>query len=113
MDLALDGMTVVDISQGVPGPLCSTMLGDLGAEVIKLEPPGGDWLRTVGPFTESESDLFIRLNRNKKGAMRQPERPGRPGHCPASGPGRRRVHRGLYDWGGRASGAVVRRAVRA
>ena len=67
MDLALDGITVVDISQGVPGPLCSTMLGDLGAEVIKLEPPDGDWLRTVGPFTESESDLFIRLNRNKKG----------------------------------------------
>ena len=67
MDLALDGITVVDISQGVPGPLCSTMLGDLGAEVIKLEPPDGDWLRTVGPFTESESDLFIRLNRSKKG----------------------------------------------
>jgi crotonobetainyl-CoA:carnitine CoA-transferase CaiB-like acyl-CoA transferase len=67
MALALEGITVVDISQGVSGPLCSTMLGDLGAEVTKLEPPGGDWLRTVGPFTNAESDLFIRLNRNKKG----------------------------------------------
>ena len=67
MALALEGITVVDISQGVPGSLCSMMLGDLGAKVTKIEPPGGDWLRTIGPFTNGESDLFIRLNRNKKG----------------------------------------------
>ena len=67
MALALEGITVVDISQGVPGSLCSMMLGDLGAEVTKVEPPTGDWLRDVEPFTNGESDLFIRLNRNKKG----------------------------------------------
>jgi crotonobetainyl-CoA:carnitine CoA-transferase CaiB-like acyl-CoA transferase len=67
MALALEGITVVDVSQGVPGPLCSVMLGDLGATVTKIEPPSGDWLREVGPFTHGESALFIRLNRNKKG----------------------------------------------
>jgi crotonobetainyl-CoA:carnitine CoA-transferase CaiB-like acyl-CoA transferase len=67
MALALAGITVVDVSQGVPGPLCSMILGDLGATVTKIEPPRGDWLREVGPFTHGESALFIRLNRNKKG----------------------------------------------
>jgi crotonobetainyl-CoA:carnitine CoA-transferase CaiB-like acyl-CoA transferase len=67
MALALEGIKIIDISQGVPGPLCSMLLGDLGAEVTKIEPPSGDWLRTVEPFTNGESDLFIRLNRNKKG----------------------------------------------
>jgi len=67
MALALEGITVVDVSQGVPGPLCSMILGDLGATITKIEPPGGDWLREIGPFAHSESALFIRLNRNKKG----------------------------------------------
>ena len=67
MALALEGITVVDISQGVPGPLCAMTLGDFGAEVIKVEPPDGDWLRTIGPFTNGESEVFLRLNRNKKG----------------------------------------------
>jgi crotonobetainyl-CoA:carnitine CoA-transferase CaiB-like acyl-CoA transferase len=67
MALALTGISVIDVSQGVPGPLCSMMLGDLGAAVVKIEPPGGDWLRDVGPFSQGESALFIRVNRNKKG----------------------------------------------
>lgn len=67
MALALAGIKVLDVSQGVSGPLCSMILGDLGAAVTKIEPPGGDWLREVGPFTHDESALFIRLNRNKKG----------------------------------------------
>src|SRR5712692_3257895 len=67
MALALAGITDVDVSQVVPGSLCSMILGDLGAAVIKIEPPGGDWLREVGPFTHGESALFIRLNRNNKG----------------------------------------------
>jgi len=67
MTLALEGIRVIDVSQGVPGPLCSMMLGDLGAAVTKIEPPGGDWLREIGPLTHDESALFIRLNRNKKG----------------------------------------------
>ncbi|MBI3799122.1 MAG: CoA transferase [Deltaproteobacteria bacterium] len=67
MTLALAGIKVIDVSQGVPGSLCSMTLGDLGATVTKIEPPGGDWLREVGPFTHGESALFMRLNRNKKG----------------------------------------------
>lgn len=41
-------------------------LGDLGAEVIKIEPREGDWLRKIGPFVKSESSLFLQLNRNKR-----------------------------------------------
>src|SRR2546422_236011 len=67
MALALTGINVIDVSQGVPGPLCAMSLGDLGAAVTKIEPPDGDWLREIGPFTQGESALFIRLNRNKKG----------------------------------------------
>ena len=67
MTLALDGIRVIDVSQGMSGPLCAMMLGDLGAEVVKVEPVGGDWLREIGPFVNGESSLFIRLNRNKRG----------------------------------------------
>ena len=41
MALALTGINVIDVSQGVPGPLCAMMLGDLGAAVTKIEPPTG------------------------------------------------------------------------
>ena len=67
--LALQGLKVIDVSQGVSGPMCAMMLGDLGAEVIKVEPPGGDWLRGIGPFENGESSLFIRFNRNKKSVV--------------------------------------------
>ncbi len=65
--LALQGLKVLDVSQGAPGPLCAMVLGDLGAEVIKVEPLGGDWLRGIGPFVAGESALFLQLNRNKRG----------------------------------------------
>lgn len=65
--LALAGLKVIDVSQGVSGPLCSMQLGDLGADVIKVEPPAGDWLRHIGPFVGPESALFLQLNRNKRG----------------------------------------------
>jgi crotonobetainyl-CoA:carnitine CoA-transferase CaiB-like acyl-CoA transferase len=65
--LALAGLKVVDVSQGAAGAMCSMQLGDLGAEVIKVEPSDGDWLRKIGPFVKSESSLFVHLNRNKRG----------------------------------------------
>ncbi len=71
--LPLEGLRVVDISQGIPGALCAMQLGDLGADVVKLEPPSGDWLRTIGPFVkpagggERESGLFLQFQRNKRG----------------------------------------------
>jgi crotonobetainyl-CoA:carnitine CoA-transferase CaiB-like acyl-CoA transferase len=63
----LAGLTVIDVSQGLSGPMCSMILADLGADVVKVEPPEGDWLREVGPMVDGESALFVRLNRGKKG----------------------------------------------
>ncbi len=65
----LDGVTVIDLTRVLAGPFCTMMLGDLGAEVIKIEAPGrGDDTRAWGPpFTESgESAYFLSANRNKR-----------------------------------------------
>jgi alpha-methylacyl-CoA racemase len=60
-------MRVLDLSQLLPGPYCSRILADLGAEVIKVEQPrGGDWLRHVPPLVEGKGLLFRALNRGKK-----------------------------------------------
>ena len=66
MGLALEGIRVLAASQGVSGPLAAMMLGDGGAEIMKVEPPAGDWLREIGPFVNGESGLFAQLNRNKR-----------------------------------------------
>jgi len=70
-DLALEGIRVVDLSQGIAGPYCTRLLADLGAEVVKVEPPAGDYARSLGPFPDDVPDpdkagLFIHLNGNKK-----------------------------------------------
>lgn len=67
MPLALEGLRVIDCSQGVSGPFCAMQLGDLGADVIKLEPVTGDWLRGIGPYQGGESAVFLQVNRNKRG----------------------------------------------
>lgn len=59
MSAPLDGLTVLDASQLLPGPYAAQMLGDLGAEVIKIEPPRGDAAR------EFRGDIFTVANRNK------------------------------------------------
>lgn len=65
---ALAGLRVVDFSQIAAGPLCTMLLGDMGADVVKIEPPTGDVGRTLGPpFVEGESTMFMSLNRNKRG----------------------------------------------
>ncbi len=65
---ALDDITVLDLSHALAGPLASTLLGDFGARVIKVEPPGtGDIARQWGPpFHGVDSVYFADLNRNKK-----------------------------------------------
>ena len=65
---ALDGLRVLDLTRILAGPLCTMMLGDLGADVIKVEPVGaGDDTRGWGPpFAGSESAYFLGVNRNKR-----------------------------------------------
>jgi crotonobetainyl-CoA:carnitine CoA-transferase CaiB-like acyl-CoA transferase len=63
----LAGMKVLDLSRLLPGPYCSMILGDLGAEVLKIEDPKrGDYMRSWGPRFGKESAVFVMLNRNKK-----------------------------------------------
>ena len=65
---ALDGMRVLDLTRILAGPLCTMMLGDMGADVIKVEPVGsGDDTRSWGPpFAGGESAYFLGINRNKR-----------------------------------------------
>lgn len=63
----LAGLRLIDFSQGVAGPSCAMLLGDLGADVIKVEPPEGDWARGVGhEVAPGESSAHLSLNRNKR-----------------------------------------------
>ena len=67
---SLDGFRVLDFTQGLCGPFCTMQLGDGGAEVIKVEPPAGDFARRMGPpFIGDESAVFLSLNRNKKSVV--------------------------------------------
>jgi len=67
MASALDGIRVLDLSRVLAGPWCAMVLGDLGADVIKLESPEGDDIRHFGPpFKNGESAYFQVTNRNKK-----------------------------------------------
>ncbi|MFA6242475.1 MAG: CaiB/BaiF CoA-transferase family protein [Candidatus Hydrogenedentales bacterium] len=64
---ALAGIKVIDCTRLLPGGLCTMLLGDLGADVVKIEEPGrGDYIRTMPPFAESESYMHLVLNRNKR-----------------------------------------------
>jgi crotonobetainyl-CoA:carnitine CoA-transferase CaiB-like acyl-CoA transferase len=63
----LNGIRVLDLSRVLAGPYCTMVLGDLGAEVIKVESPEGDETRSWGPpFAEGESAYYLCVNRNKR-----------------------------------------------
>jgi crotonobetainyl-CoA:carnitine CoA-transferase CaiB-like acyl-CoA transferase len=70
MTLPLDGVRVVDLTQVMGGPFCTMQLGDLGADVIKVEPPAGDLSRSMGGaqlrIPGSDNAPFFALNRNKR-----------------------------------------------
>ena len=72
----LAGIKVVDLSQIVSGPMAATMLADQGAEVIKVESPGGDPVRSLGPAKGDLSAMFIAVNRGKKGIAIDIKTPG-------------------------------------
>ena len=67
-DGALEGLKVIDLSRVLGGPYCTQILGDHGADVIKVEPPQGDETRGWGPpFMGGSSAYFQAINRNKRG----------------------------------------------
>jgi crotonobetainyl-CoA:carnitine CoA-transferase CaiB-like acyl-CoA transferase len=67
MPQSLSGLRVLDLSRLLPGPYCSLILADLGAEVIRVESPlVGDYMRLTAPQLGGESCYFLSLNRNKK-----------------------------------------------
>jgi crotonobetainyl-CoA:carnitine CoA-transferase CaiB-like acyl-CoA transferase len=68
MSGALAGFKVIDLSRVLSGPLCTQILGDHGAEVIKIEPPSGDETRAWGPFGAQGSAYDSGINRNKRHA---------------------------------------------
>lgn len=62
----LAGIRVIDLTRVLSGPFCTMLLGDLGADVIKIEPPKGDPVRAQGTITAGHSGYFAGFNRNKR-----------------------------------------------
>jgi CoA:oxalate CoA-transferase len=72
----LSGTLILDLSRILAGPYCSLLLNELGARVIKVEPPGGDDSRAYGPFQDGQSLYFAAINRGKESItldLKQPE----------------------------------------
>ncbi len=71
MSGALKQLKVLEIAEGISGPYCGKLIAGLGADVIKIEPPGGDASRQTGPFPNDTPDpeasgLFLYLNTGKR-----------------------------------------------
>ena len=65
----LSGITILDLTRVLAGPYCTMILYDLGARIIKVEPPGGDDSRGYGPWFDGESAYFMSLNRGKESIL--------------------------------------------
>jgi len=70
----LAGVRVIDATQALAGPFCTMLLADLGADVVKIEPPAGDMTRFGGPFTRADTEhayggYFASINRNKRSVV--------------------------------------------
>ncbi|HEY8643203.1 MAG TPA: CoA transferase, partial [Candidatus Dormibacteraeota bacterium] len=66
----LDGIRVLDLTRVLAGPFATSLLADMGADVIKVERPGdGDETRHLAPFRDGESHYFLSVNRNKRGVV--------------------------------------------
>jgi len=74
--LPLAGIRLLDFSHALAGPYCTMLLGDLGADVVKVESPSGDHSRQWGPpFIKGESSYFLSVNRNKRSVVLDLKRP--------------------------------------
>ena len=86
----LAGIRVIELANFIAGPLCGTLLADMGADVIKVEPPQGDMSRATPPIRNGESVSFTALNRNKRSLVLDLKQPaGAGGHAQARGEVRR------------------------
>ena len=77
----LAGLLVLDFSTLLPGPLATLLLAEAGAQVIKIERPGGDDLRAYEPRFDGQGAMFALLNRGKKSMvldLKDAARPGEP-----------------------------------
>ena len=77
----LDGVTVLDLTEHIAGPYCTKLFADFGADVIKVEPPGGDPSRSVGPWYQGvpgveRSGTFFYFNTNKRSLVLDLEHDG-------------------------------------
>ena len=72
----LDGVRVIDLTQVMAGPFCAMLLCDMGADVIKVEPPGGDSTRGMPGAIGSDSPSFNAVNRGKRGIVIDLKHPG-------------------------------------
>jgi len=63
---ALSGIRILDLTRNIAGPVATMMAAEMGADVIKVEPPGGDEMRTWPPFVDGQSVYFISCNRGKR-----------------------------------------------
>ena len=75
MPKPLAGIRVIELANFIAGPLAGTLLADMGADVIKVEPPGGDMSRATPPIRNNESVSFVALNRNKRSLVLDLKRP--------------------------------------
>ena len=62
----LEGLKVLDLSRVIAGPYCSMLLGDLGADIVKVERPDGEGTRNIEPTVGKDSLFFMAFNRNKR-----------------------------------------------
>ncbi len=77
----LSGIRIIDFTRALAGPFCTMLLADLGADVVKVEPPEGDFSRFSEPFPEGDTEqafggYFASINRNKRGVMLDLKQPG-------------------------------------